>query len=131
MGHDMFISRVLKIPSEARFPVWKMPLSFQKQVQGFSPLRLPFQNNTKNDLTILGTWRRNTQCAKQVFSLTSAPRCKPETEEVISQLKLELPKHAISVPTNLSLFYIVQRETEIESCYTDIIRGHICYPENM
>lgn len=46
MGHDMFISCVLKIPSEARFPVWKV--HFQKEIQDFSSVRVSLQNRTEN-----------------------------------------------------------------------------------
>lgn len=46
MGHDMFISCVLKIPSEARFPVWKV--HFQKEIQDFSSVGVSLQNRTEN-----------------------------------------------------------------------------------
>lgn len=42
----MFISCVLKIPSEARFPVWKV--HFQKEIQDFSSVRVSLQNRTEN-----------------------------------------------------------------------------------
>lgn len=91
MGHDMFISWILKIPSEARFPVWKVSLCFQEEVQGFGSALC---SKTTHQITWLRweMWIRNTFCAEQVFSLTWIPWRKLETEKVISQLKLKLPE---------------------------------------
>lgn len=114
MGHNMFVSWVLKIPPAARFPVWEVSLHFQKEVRGFSSVRLSIPN-TQNDWTKLGTGKTNTFCAKPM-----TPRCKLEAQKIISCSSCpSCSPDFCPYQSEMFLFFIVKRGTETESCYTE------------
>lgn len=116
MGHNMFVSWVLKIPPAARFPVWEVSLHFQKEVRGFSSVRLSIPN-TQNDWTKLGTGKTNTFCAKPMI-----PRCKLEAQKIISLLKLpKLLSWFLSLPVwDVFIFYCPERNRDRKLLHRNI-----------